>query len=187
MISSWWIFSKMISSLSFSNTKISYWWDFVIRFLLQQNNNNTIPMQDRDTATMRNIPKIDVVAKIFFFDVDEDVLYIDETEEGCIVGTNFVGKTTLVNWTFGSSDVTLQIFLIAVNWVGMLSAVILKVWTLVISRSQKLWSVITVVKWDFILWDNFDTSSPEKFAVRNQSKRTIKLWNRKVTKIVWRK
>ena len=72
-------------------------------------------MQDRDTATMRNIPKIDVVAKIFFFDVDEDVLYIDETEEGCIVGTNFVRKTTLVNWTFGSSDVTLQIFLIAVS------------------------------------------------------------------------
>ena len=72
-------------------------------------------MQHSATATMRNIPIIDVIAKTFLFEVVKDVLYIDETEEGCIVGTNFVGKTTLVNWTFGSSDVTLQIFLIAVN------------------------------------------------------------------------
>ena len=54
-------------------------------------------MQHSATATMRNIPNIDVIAKTFFFDVDEDVLYIDETEEGCIVGTNFIRKTTLVN------------------------------------------------------------------------------------------
>ena len=72
-------------------------------------------MQHSATATMRNIPIRDVIAKTFFVDVDEDVLYIDETEEGCIDGTNFVGKTTLVNWTFGSSDVTLQIFLIAAS------------------------------------------------------------------------